>query len=53
MIIYAVLADVSVPDLFLAGIIPGVLMSVFLMIFVYWLAKTDRIVAPVVPQNTR
>lgn len=52
MIIYAVLADVSVPDLFLAGIIPGVLMSVFLMIFVYWLAKTDRIVAPVVPRKT-
>lgn len=52
MIIYAVLADVSVPDLFLAGIVPGVLMSLFLMLFVYWLAKTDRIVAPVVPRKT-
>ena len=52
MIIYAVLANVSVPDLFLAGIVPGVLMSLFLMLFVYWLAKTDRIVAPVVPRKT-
>ena len=52
MIIYAVLADVSVPDLFLAGIIPGVLMSLFLMLFVYWLARTNRIVAPVVPRKT-
>ncbi|MDH3581996.1 MAG: TRAP transporter large permease [Hyphomicrobiales bacterium] len=52
MIIYAVLADVSVPDLFLAGIIPGVLMSIFLMLFVYWLARTDRIVAPVVARKT-
>jgi len=27
-------------------------MSLFLMVFVYWLAKTDRIVAPVVPRKT-
>ena len=52
MIIYAVLANVSVPDLFLAGIVPGVLMSFFLMLFVYWLAKTGRIVAPVLPRKT-
>jgi len=51
MIIYAVLADVSVPDLFLAGIVPGILMALFLMIFVYWLAKTDRIEAPLVSKK--
>lgn len=52
MIIYAVLANVSVPDLFLAGIAPGVAMSVVLMGVVYWLASTGRITAPVVPRRT-
>lgn len=51
IIIYAVLANVSVPDLFLAGILPGVLMSLFLMAVVYWLASTGRIEAPLVPRK--
>ena len=51
IIIYAVLADVSVPDLFLAGIVPGIIMSIVLMGVVYWLATTKRIVAPVIPRR--
>lgn len=52
MIIYAVLADVSVPDLFLAGVAPGVAMSVVLMGVVYWLAGTGRIAAPLSPRRS-
>ena len=52
MIIYAVLANVSVPDLFLAGVVPGFLMACVLMGVVYWLAATGRIVAPVMPRQT-
>lgn len=51
MIIYAVLADVSVPDLFLAGFAPGLLMSFLLMCVVYWLAASGRIVAPLMPRR--
>lgn len=52
MIIYAVLADVSVPDLFLAGIVPGVIMSFALMVVIYWLAATHRIEAPLMPRQS-
>ena len=46
MIIYAVLANVSVPELFLAGFIPGILMAAVLMLTVYLLAHFHLIRAP-------
>lgn len=39
MIIFAGLTNVSVGALFLAGIIPGILVGVSMMVFVYFLAK--------------
>ena len=39
MVIYAVLAGVSVADLFLAGIVPGLLLAFCLMVLVYFLAS--------------
>jgi tripartite ATP-independent transporter DctM subunit len=53
MVIYAVLAQVSVADLFLAGILPGLLMGGLLMGLIYWLARSGRIVAPTRPRATR
>lgn len=50
MIMYAVQADASLADLFLAGVVPGLLMGLFLMITVYYLAVSGRIEAPVLPR---
>lgn len=47
MVIYGLLAQVSVADLFLAGILPGIMMGLTLMGMIYFLAVTGRVVAPV------
>ncbi|MEZ5905219.1 MAG: TRAP transporter large permease [Geminicoccaceae bacterium] len=47
MVLYAVMARVSIGDMFLAGILPGLVMGLLLMAMVYWLALTGRIQAPV------
>ena len=41
LIIYALVSDVSIPRLFLAGIIPGVLLGVLLMIVTYFIAAKN------------
>jgi TRAP-type transport system large permease protein len=46
MVVYAVMVQASVADLFLAGILPGVLMGGSLMVTTYWLVRTGRIKAP-------
>ena len=46
MVVYAVLVQVSVADLFLAGFLPGILMGGALMAMIYWLVRTGRVVAP-------
>ena len=46
MVVYAVLVQASVADLFLAGILPGILMGGTLMGMIYWLVRTGRVVAP-------
>jgi TRAP-type transport system large permease protein len=50
MVIYGLLAQVSVADLFLAGILPGILMGLSLMGMVYFLAVTGRVHCPVEPR---
>lgn len=47
IVVYAVIAQVSVADLFLAGIVPGLLIGAFLMAQVYFMAVRGKIVAPV------
>lgn len=50
MVVYAVTAQVSLTQLFLAGIIPGLTMGLALMILVWVLASTGRVVAPTEPR---
>ena len=40
MVVYAVMVQVSVADLFLAGFLPGILMGGALMAMIYWLVRT-------------
>jgi len=46
MVVYAVMVQVSVADMFLAGILPGILMGGTLMVAIYWMVRTGRIAAP-------
>jgi tripartite ATP-independent transporter DctM subunit len=46
MVVYAVLVQASVADLFLAGFLPGILMGSALMAMIYWLVRTGRVQAP-------
>lgn len=47
MVLYAVMAQVSIGDMFLGGIIPGLLMGLVLMITIYIMARSGMIDAPV------
>ncbi|MDD3427876.1 MAG: TRAP transporter large permease [Caldisericia bacterium] len=44
-VVYAVIAEVSVAKLFLAGIIPGILMTLGMMILVYFMTKDSNIIS--------
>jgi tripartite ATP-independent transporter DctM subunit len=46
MVIYSILANVSLAKLFLAGLLPGIVIAGVLMAQIYWMAKTKRIQCP-------
>lgn len=50
MVVYGVLAQVSIGDLFLAGIVPGFVIGGLLMAMVWFLVSTGRVYAPLQPR---
>jgi len=52
MVIYGVIASVSISKLFAGGLIPGVVMGVSLMIVIYYRAKSGKENCPVTPRSS-
>jgi tripartite ATP-independent transporter DctM subunit len=50
MVIFCVMTEVSVADMFVGGFLPGILMGLALMAMIYWMARTGRIHAPTRPR---
>ena len=50
MLIYGILTETSIGDLFLAGIIPGILLTLFFMITVVIMTKFDPSCAPAITE---
>jgi tripartite ATP-independent transporter DctM subunit len=50
MVIFCVMTEVSVADMFLGGFIPGIVMALSLMAMIYWMAATGRVTAPTRPR---
>ena len=46
MLIYGILTESSIGDLFIAGIVPGILLTLFFMITVYIMIRVDPSAAP-------
>jgi tripartite ATP-independent transporter DctM subunit len=53
MVIFCVMTEVSVADMFVGGFIPGILMGLALMAMIYWMAATGRVHAPTRPRASR
>jgi len=52
LVIYAVLANVSVGKMLVAGLIPGIFIGISLMILVYYLSASGRVYAPTIPKQS-
>jgi len=52
MLIYGILTETSIGDLFLAGIIPGILLTLFFMITILIVTRLDPTAAPAVTDHS-
>lgn len=44
MVLYGSMSEVSIPALFVGGLIPGLLLGLFMMVYVYFAAKKENVV---------
>jgi tripartite ATP-independent transporter DctM subunit len=51
LILYGVLAQVSIGRLFIAGVVPGLIIGLGMMVTIYYFAATGREVCPVQPRK--
>ncbi len=52
MVVYAFVTEVSLGRLFLAGLVPGLLMALSLMVLIFMMARSGREPCPVLPRAT-
>jgi tripartite ATP-independent transporter DctM subunit len=52
LIIYAILANVSVARVLIAGLAPGLFIGLAIMVLIYFLTATGRVVSPVMPRTS-
>lgn len=51
MVVYAILTEVSIGRLLMAGYLPGVLSALILMAMIYWRVRRNPALAPAVPEK--
>ena len=52
LIVYAILANVSISQILIAGLVPGVFIGIIMMALVYYLAITRRVHTPLTPRQS-
>lgn len=52
LVVYAILANVSVSQILIAGIVPGIFIGSALMALVYYLVVSGRVQAPLTPRHS-
>jgi len=52
LVIYALLANVSVGKMLVAGLIPGIFIGISMMILVFYLSASGRVYAPTAPKQS-
>lgn len=53
LIVYGVVTETSIADLFIAGIVPGIMVGIFLLVLVFFIARRRNLGAGVLPMSNQ